>query len=125
MFKFILRPYVAFKNTVLDIHHVAHKKKKDGEVWSRELEDGWEQNAIAAARASRWAWHAVASTPLLFGYAIYANSDLFFWWTAFWFGVNGAVLALRYAVIARQRRTNDLNQSRWYRAFADGWWYPS
>ncbi|AUH51435.1 hypothetical protein CXB49_11710 [Chromobacterium sp. ATCC 53434] len=94
----------------------------DGQDWLRP--DDHQAVRAVAAKTSRLIWYCTAAGPLLAALALIYGLPYLLAYNLVMASAIGVVLALRYALIARQMETGDLERSRIRDAFRDQWWFP-
>ncbi|OHX19741.1 hypothetical protein [Chromobacterium sphagni] len=123
-FGFIISPLLAPFKTLAAIRRSALPGQREGGfvAWARPANH--EAIRLVAARTSRLIWYCTACCPLLATLALIKGLPYLLAYNLVMAAATGVVLALRYALIARQMETGDLEQSRIRDAFRRGWWFP-
>ncbi|WP_047250199.1 hypothetical protein [Chromobacterium subtsugae] len=123
-FGFIINPLLAPFKTLAAMHRslMPGARESAGSGWTRP--DNHEAVRVTAAKTSRLIWYCTACCPLLAALALLKGLPYLLAYNLMMAAATGVVLALRYALIARQMQTGDLAQSRIGDAFRHGWWFP-
>ncbi|WP_145964125.1 hypothetical protein [Chromobacterium phragmitis] len=121
-FRFMLAPLTAPFRALATIKDAAKPKRAEGEVWARPGNHA--EIRKTAARTSRILWYCSFVGPVLAGLAIVYDLPALMAYNLLMMSGTGVLLALRFALIARQMQTGSLERSRIADAYRDNWWFP-
>ncbi|WP_434627489.1 hypothetical protein [Chromobacterium sp. CV08] len=123
-FGFFLAPLLAPFRAFTTLRRLLQRRPMGGggQDWLRP--DNHQAIRAVAAKTSRLIWYCTAAGPLLAALALCYGLPYLLAYNLMMASAIGVVLALRYALIARQMETGDLSRSRIRDAFRDQWWFP-